>query len=116
VAVVATVAIGGGIRWAIGAAYGWHRARNAPAPSTAQRWILSIAACSAALFVASIVASIASRSFGPSIDEITRAERDALPLVCALYCVDAALVVSTFAAAAARGIDPRWRAVAPDPA
>jgi MFS family permease len=101
--VIVTVAIGGGIGWAIGTAFGWHRARHAPLPSANQRWLLLIAAFSAALFGAAVVATIAAGSFGPPIDSMRRAERDLLPFVAALYSVDVALIVSTFIAAAARG-------------
>ncbi len=107
VAVLGMVAVGGGIGWSIGAAIGWHLARSAPSPGRFQRWVLAVAAVSIALFGASIVAAIQARAFGPSIDEMTRAERDSLPFVAALYCIDVVLAVSTLVAVAARGVVPR---------
>ena len=104
VATLGTIAVGGGIGWALGAAIGWRIARGAQAPDRIQRWILLVAAVSMALFGASVVAGIQAQSFGPSIDGMTRAERDALPLVAALYCIDVVLAVSTLVAVAARGI------------
>jgi hypothetical protein len=56
------------------------------------------------VFGAGIVAAIQARAFGPSIDWMSRAERDSLPLVAALYCIDVVLAVSTLAAVAARGV------------
>ena len=102
--VLGTVAVGGGIGWGLGAAIGWRLARGAPSPERLQRWILAVAAVSIALFGAGIVATIQSHAFGPSIDEMTRAERNSLPLIAALYCIDVALAVSTLAAVATRGI------------
>jgi hypothetical protein len=104
VAVLALIAVGGGIGWALGAAVGWRLARSAPSAERLQRWILGVAAVSIALLGASIVAGIQAREFGPSIDWMSRAERDSLPLVAALYCIDVALAVSTLAAVAARGV------------
>jgi MFS family permease len=104
VGVLGTIAVGGGIGWSIGAAIGWRLARDAPPPQRVQRWILAVAAVSVALFGAGIVATIQSRAFGPSIDSMTRAERNSLPMIAALYCIDVALAVSTMAAVAARGI------------
>jgi len=106
VAAIGTIAVGGGIGWLFGATIGWRLARHAPQPGRVQRWILCVAAMGIALFGASIVAAIQARQFGPSIDRITRAERGALPLVAALYCIDVAIAVSTVLAAAARGIVP----------
>lgn len=104
VATLGTIAVGGGMGWALGAAIGWRMARGAPAPDRSQRWILAVAGVSIALFGASIVAGIQARSFGPPIDGMTRVERDSLPLVAALYCIDVVLAVSTLAAVAARGV------------
>jgi hypothetical protein len=106
VPVLGTIAVGGGIGWAVGAAIGWRMARDAPSPGRFQRWILAVAAVAIALFGAGIIATIQSHAFGPSIDEMTRSERNSLPLIAALYCVDVALAVSTLIAVAARGIAP----------
>jgi hypothetical protein len=113
VPVLGTIAVGGGIGWGIGTAIGWRMARSAPAPERRQRWILAVAAASIALFGAAIVATIQSRAFGPSIDEMTRAERNSLPLIASLYCVDVALAVSTLVAVAAGGIVATPRAASP---
>jgi hypothetical protein len=107
VPVLGTIAVGGGIGWAIGTAAGWRLARTAPPPERFQRWILAVAAVSIAVFGAGIVATIQSRAFGPPIDQMTRMERDSLPLIAALYCIDSALAVSTVIAVAARGVIPR---------
>jgi hypothetical protein len=104
VGVLASIAVGGGIGWAVGAAVGWRLARTSPSPDTFQQWILGAAAVSIALFGATIVAGIQAREFGPSIDWMSRAERDSLPLVAALYCIDVVLAVSTLVAVAARGM------------
>jgi hypothetical protein len=106
VTAIGTIAVGGGIGWLFGATIGWHLARNAPPPGRGQRWILCVAAAGIALFGASIVAAIQAQQFGPSIDRLTRAERGALPLIAALYCIDVAIAVSTLLAVAARGIVP----------
>jgi hypothetical protein len=103
VTVLATVAVGGGVGWATGASIGWRRARTAPAPGAVQRGVLVVAAVSIAIFGAVIVATIQGHRFGPSIDEMTRAERDSLPLIAAVYCIDVAIAVSTLVAVAARG-------------
>jgi hypothetical protein len=104
VPVLGTIAVGGVIGWVIGAAIGWRLARTAPPAARTQRWILLVAAIGSALLGGQIIASIQSHAFGPPIDEMTRAQRDALPMIAALYCVGTTLVVSTLIAAAARGI------------
>jgi hypothetical protein len=48
VAVLALIAVGGGIGWALGAAIGWRLARSAPSPGPVQRWILAVSAVSIA--------------------------------------------------------------------
>jgi hypothetical protein len=104
VSVLGTIAVGGVIGWAIGAAVGWRLAQTAPPPARTQRWILIVAAIGVALFGGQTIATIQAHAFGPSIDEIPRADRDALPMIAAPYCVGTALVVSTLVAAAARGV------------
>ncbi len=106
VSVLGTIAVGGGIGWLIGAAIGWRLARGAPSPDRVQRWILVVAAVSIAIFGATIVGAIQARAFGPSMDEMTRLERDSLPTVAALYCINAVLAASTLIAVAARGVVP----------
>jgi hypothetical protein len=93
--VLLTIAVGGGLGWSVGAAIGWRAARSAPPPARAQRWILAVAAASIAVFGAAIVASIQQRSFGPSIEDMTRLERHRLPLIAALYCIDTTIAVLT---------------------
>jgi hypothetical protein len=104
VPVLGTIALGGVIGWVIGAAIGWRLTRTAPLPSRSQRWILVVAAIGFALLGGQTIATIQTHAFGPSIDEMTRADRDALPMIAALYCVGTALAVSTLVAAAARGV------------
>jgi hypothetical protein len=100
--VLLAIAVGGGLGWSVGAAIGWRAARSAPPPGRAQRWILAVAAASIAVFGAAIVASIQQRSFGPSIEDMTRLERQRLPLIAALYCIDTTIAVLTLVAIAVR--------------
>jgi hypothetical protein len=106
VAVILLVALGGGLRWSIGAVIGGWSARSAPPPGRTQRWILGVAAAGIALMGAAIVAAIQQRSFGPSIDEMSRWDRQHLSFTAALYCVDTAIVVLTLVAVAVRSSDP----------
>jgi hypothetical protein len=106
VAVILLVAVGGGLGWSIGAVIGWWSARSAPPPGRTQRWILSMAAAGIALLGAAIVASIQQRSFGPSIDGLSRWDRQHLSLTAALYCVDTSIVVLTLVAVAVRSSGP----------
>ena len=100
--VLLTIAVGGGFGWSVGAAIGWRAARSKPPPGRAQRWILAVAAASIAVFGAAIVASIQQRSFGPSIEDMTRLERHRLPLIAAIYCIDTTIAVLTLVAIAVR--------------
>jgi MFS family permease len=106
VAVILLVAVGGGLGWSIGAVIGWWSARSAPPPGRTQRWILGAAAAGIASLGADVVASIQQRSFGPSIDEMSRWDRQHLALTAALYCVDTAIVVLTLVAVAVRSSGP----------
>ena len=103
VAVILLVAIGGGLGWSIGAAIGWWAARSAPPPGRTQRWLLGVGAAGVALTGASVVASIQDRSFGPSIDEMSRWDRQHLALIAALYCIDTTIAALTLVAVAIRG-------------
>ena len=102
VALLLTIAVGGGLGWSLGAVIGWRATPDAPSPGRAQRWILGVAAASVALFGAVVAASIQARAFGPSIDGLSRWDRHQLPLVAALYCIDTVLVVLTLVAVAVR--------------
>jgi len=106
VAVILLVAVGGGLGWSIGAVTGWWAARSAPPPERTQRWVLSVAAAGIALTGASIVASIQDRSFGPSIDGMSRWDRQHLALIAALYCLNTAIAVLTLVAVAVRSSGP----------
>jgi len=55
---------------------------------------------------AAIVASIQQRSFGPSIDGMSRWDRQHLALTAALYCLDTTIAVLTLVAVAVRGSGP----------
>jgi hypothetical protein len=103
VEVLRTVAIGGGIGWSLGAIIGWWFGRSAPVPETWQRWWLAIGAAGIALFGAGIVASIPAHEFGPSIDEMSRWDRQQLPVIAAMYCIDTTIAVVTLVAVAVRG-------------
>jgi len=61
-----------------------------------------VAAARIAVFGAAIVASIQGRSFGPSIEDMTRLERHRLPLIAAIYCIDTTIAVLTLVAIAVR--------------
>jgi hypothetical protein len=106
VTVILLVAVGGGLGWSIGALTGWWAARSAPPPGRTQRWVLGVAAASIALMGAAIVASIQQRSFGPSIDGMSRWDRQHLAFIAALYRVDTAIVVLTLVAVAVRSSGP----------
>jgi hypothetical protein len=106
VAVILLVAVGGGVGWSIGALIGWWSARSAPPPGRTQRWVLGVAAAGIALMGAAIVASIQERSFGPSIDGMSRWERQHLAITAALYCLDTTIVVLTLVAVAVRSSGP----------
>jgi hypothetical protein len=106
VAVILLVAVGGGLGWSIGALTGWWAARSAPPPGRTQRWVLCVAAAGIALMGAAVVASIQQRSFGPSIDGMSRWDRQHLALTAALYCVDTSIVVLTLVAVAVRSSGP----------
>jgi hypothetical protein len=102
VAVILLVAVGGGLGWSIGAVIGWWSGRSAPPPGRTQRWVLVVAAAGIALMGAAIVDSIQQRSFGPSIDGMSRWERQHLALTAALYCLDTTIAVLTLVAVAVR--------------
>jgi hypothetical protein len=106
VTVILLVAVGGGLGWSIGAAMGWWAARSASAPGRTQRWLLGVAASGIALTGASVVASIQDRSFGPSIDGMSRWDRQHLALIAALYCLDTTIAVLTLVAVAVRSSGP----------
>ena len=65
-----------------------------------------MAAAGIALMGAAIVTSIQQRSFGPSIDGMSRWDRQHLALTAALYCVDTSIVVLTLVAVAVRSSGP----------
>lgn len=77
--------------------------RNAEQLGPNIRVLLAIAAAVIAVVGAGIVASIQARSFGPSIDYLTRRERQQLPFIAALYCIDTTIAVLTLVAVAVRG-------------
>jgi len=106
VAVILLVAVGGGLGWSTGAVIGWWSARSALPPGRTQRWVLGVAAASIASMGAAIVASIQQRSFGPSIDGMSRWDRQHLALTAALYCLDTTIAVLTLVAVAVRGSGP----------
>lgn len=100
--VLFSIAIGGGLGWAVGARVGWRRAREAPTDAL-QRSLLVIVAIAIVLMGASIVMTILGRQFGPSIDELTRHERHQLPTLAALYAIDTAIAMLTVLVLAVRG-------------
>ena len=102
VSIILAVAVGGGLGWALAAVVGWVSSRGAPAPSTRQRWIVAVAAVSIVPWGIGIVMSIEARSFGPSIDELSRSDRSLLPLAEAAFAIDTALAVVTLIAVALR--------------
>jgi hypothetical protein len=106
VAVILLVAVGGGLGWSIGAVIGWWSARSAPPPGRTQRWVLGVAAAGIALTGAAIVASIQQRSFGPSIDSMSRWERQHLAITAAVYCLDTTIAALTLVAVAVRSPGP----------
>lgn len=104
-----SIAVGGGLGWIAGTMLGWRCARTAPPPDGFQRSLLVVAAIAIALMGWMIVLAILNRSFGPSIDSMTRHERHQLPLVAALYGLDTAIAALTLLVLAVR----RTRAPAP---
>ncbi len=102
VGIILAVAVGGGLGWALAAVVGWMSSRSAPAPSTKQRWILAFAAASIVPWGIGIVMSIEARSFGPSIDELSRWDRSLLPYAEVAFAIDTALAVLTMIAVAFR--------------
>jgi hypothetical protein len=104
VEVLGSVAVGGGVGWSVGAIVGRWFARSAPPPGAGQRWLLAIGAAGIAIIGAGIVVSIPAHAFGPSIDEVSRFDRQQLPFIAALYCIDTTIAVLTLVAVAVRGI------------
>jgi hypothetical protein len=101
--VLFSIAIVGGLGWAVGTLVGWRHAREAPTPDAPQRSRLVIVAIAIVLMGATIVMTILGRQFGPSIDELTRHERHQLPTLAALYAIDTAIAMLTVVVLAVRG-------------
>ena len=95
--VLVSAAIGGGVGWSMGAAIGWERTRDVPAPGTAQRWFLGLLAVTVAILGALIATTVGRGLGGPSFDGVS--PRDpGFAIAAAVLAFDTGLAVLTIVA------------------